>query len=126
MINIGDSATNNFKLIHDYKTYHRRVSLFSQEKQAKTNFWLQGRGYIRIVFDYGNILNWNVAYVPEYDGTVLFTNNKYYFDQIDHDNGKLIFNKEHQLSLKKNSCGQWMITGENCIVFPSKGQITLG
>ena len=61
------SATNNLSIIHDYRPYKtpQSVSVFLDEKENATQLTADGTGYINIISDQGNIMQWKVVYTPK-------------------------------------------------------------
>ena len=70
-------ATNNFDIIHDYKPYNnpQSVGVFFEEEADAIMLTTVETGYILIVCDQGNIIQWKVVYTPRSNGTVLSPDN---------------------------------------------------
>ena len=77
------------------------------QKNKTEKFTAIGSGYMKIVFDHGNVANWtNNVYAPNHDRAALLQDKyDYQFDWKNTDNGKLTINKMDLITLIKNSCG---------------------
>ena len=130
------SATNNLNLIHDYREYQKPqpVGVFLQE-ETETILTANGSGYLNIVSDQGNIMQWKVVYTPQSNGTVLSPDSYhqmhrpeifgFYQTGNNHNIGQIGFvsqdgKLQESITLKRNSNGQCMTTNINRVLLPGQ------
>ena len=131
------SAINNLSIIHEYKPFEKpqSVNVFLDEGTQSTLLTAEGAGYINIVSDQGNVMQWNVVYTPKSNGTILSPDNYHQPNKKEifafyqcgniHKVGKIGFighdgTLKESITLRQNSNGQWLTTNVNRVLAPGK------
>ena len=65
------SISNNLDILKNYKSFEKPMPIYPTISPDGFCVTAIGHGWIRIVSDQGNLLQWGVYYTPEYCGTLL-------------------------------------------------------